>query len=254
MKYFSLILLSIFLYSCTGERIITNNYLTNLSDTSGKILVNIPEATVQVNDLMYIRVFSMSVRPETDIPYNLPEQNLSGSEASPIAGYLVNREGYIEYPRIGRIKVIGLTRDQVAEEIRKKLSNELTNPSVIVRFLNYKITVLGEVRTPGSFTSPTERITILDALGMAGDVTEYGSRNTIKIARENNGQIEIGHVDLTSKELFTSPYFKLQQNDVVFVEQTERRFRQEEQTNRVQQIGIATSIITALAIVLNIIR
>ncbi|HVK97381.1 MAG TPA: polysaccharide biosynthesis/export family protein [Flavisolibacter sp.] len=254
MKFLYLILLSTFFLSCTGEKIITNNYLTNLSDTSGKILINIPEATVQINDLLYIRVFSMSIRPETDIPYNLPEQNLSGSEASPISGFLVNREGNIEYPRIGTIKVFGLTRDQVAEEIRKRLSNELTNPSVIVRFLNYKVTVLGEVRTPGSFTSPTERITILDALGMAGDVTEYGSRNLVKIARENNGQVEIGYVDLTSKNLFTSPYFRLQQNDVVFVEQTSRRAVLQEQQNRAFQIGVATSIISTLAILLNYFR
>jgi polysaccharide export outer membrane protein len=130
----------------------------------------------------------------------------------------------------------------------------LTQPSVIVRFVNYKITVLGEVRSPGTFTLPTDKVTILEALGLAGDITDFGRRTTVKILRENNNQREIGTVNLTSKELFTSPFYHLQQNDVVFVEQESRKIRQQEQQNLAQQIGIATSIITAIALILNFIK
>lgn len=254
MRFFnySLIVFVLFFTSCTGEKIITNNYLYNIPDSTGKLMVSMPQPVIHQNDLLYIKVFSMSTKPETDLPYNLPDQNtIMTTNISPTSGFLVDNNGNIEYPRLGVLHVEGLTRQQLADVIKKRLETELTSPSVIVRFLNYKITVLGEVRTPGTFTAPTERITILDALGLAGDVSEYGSKTSVKIARETGDQIEIGQVDLTSNNLFSSPYFRLQQNDVVFVEQTRRKVRQQEQQNVTQQIGIATGLITTLALLLN---
>jgi polysaccharide export outer membrane protein len=123
-----------------------------------------------------------------------------------------------------------------------------------VRFLNFRVTVLGEVRSPGSFSVPTERVTLLEALGLAGDISDYGNKSVVRIAREKDGRLELGFVDLTSQDLFTSPYFRLQQNDVVFVEQNRRKLQQEERQNIAQQIQIATSIIATIAIILNIIR
>jgi polysaccharide export outer membrane protein len=114
--------------------------------------------------------------------------------------------------------------------------------------------VLGEVRSPGSFNVPTERVTLLEALGLAGDISDYGNKSVVRIAREKDGRLELGFVDLTSQDLFTSPYFRLQQNDVVFVEQNRRKLQQEERQNIAQQIQIATSIIATIAIILNIIR
>ena len=196
----------------------------------------------------------MSINPATDIPYNLPEQVVAGGSGTTTAGFLVDQKGNIEYPRIGTIHAEGLTKEQLSETIKDKLKEQLTEPSVIVRFVNYKITVLGEVRSPGTFTLPTDKITILEALGLAGDITDFGRRSTVKILRENNNQREIGTINLTSKELFTSPFYHLQQNDVVFVEQESRKIRQQEQQNLAQQIGIATSIITAIALILNFIK
>jgi polysaccharide export outer membrane protein len=124
----------------------------------------------------------------------------------------------------------------------------------MVRFLNFKISVLGEVNSPGSYTLPTERVTILEALGLSGDITEFGRKNNVMVVRENNGQIERGRIDLTSDSMFVSPYYRLQQNDVVFVEATGRKLKQQERQETAQQIGIATSIITAIALILNFIR
>lgn len=257
MRFFKLLLFifPIALASCTGQRVVTNNYLLNASDTSGNNLLNLAEPIIQKYDLLSIKVYSQSLLPATDAPYNLPEQTVVGSSTTTTsAGFLVDASGDIEYPQIGTMHVEGLKKAEVAQFIKSKFDTVLKNPAVIIRFLNYRITVLGEVRTPGAFTIPTERITILEALGLAGDITDYGNKNTVKIAREKDGHLETGLIDLTSKNLFSSPYFRLQQNDVVFVEQTRRKLQQQEQQNIAQQIGIATGIITAVALILNFIR
>ena len=107
---------------------------------------------------------------------------------------------------------------------------------------------------PGTFTALTERITILEALGLAGDITEFGQKKTVKVIREHDNAREVGTLDLTTKDMFTSPYFRLQQNDVVLVEQTSRKTKQQDRQELLQQIGIASSIITAIALILNLIR
>jgi polysaccharide export outer membrane protein len=217
--------------------------------------VKLSEPVIQKNDLLSIKVYSLSANPAIDAMYNLPEQTVVGSSTTTAtAGFLVDNDGSIEYPRSGKLYVEGLKKAELAEVIKKRLDTILKSPSVIVRFLNYRITVLGEVRTPGTYNIPTERVTILEALGLAGDITEFGNKTTVKIMRENAGQADIQTVDLTSKEIFTSPFYRLQQNDVVFVEQTNRKIRQQEQQNIAQQIGIATGILTGVALILNLIR
>jgi polysaccharide export outer membrane protein len=189
-----------------------------------------------------------------DAAYNLPQVTASGGTAAPTTGFLVNARGEIDYPRLGTIKAEGLTKTQLADIIKQKLQGQLELPSVIIRFLNYKITVLGEVRAPGQFTIQTEKITILEALGLAGDVSEFGKRNAVKVLRENNGQREVGTVDLTTNKLFSSPYYKLQQNDVVYVEQTGERIRQREQQRTATQIGLASTVITTIALIISFTR
>jgi polysaccharide biosynthesis/export protein len=251
-SFFPVLVVLFFLFSCKSQKNVTYSYFQRL-DTSQKTLINLPEPRIQKSDLLSIKVYSLSADPRTDIPYNLPEQT-GGTGSNATAGFLVDEKGNIEYPRIGTLQVEGLTRAELAQQVKAKLENVLKSPSVIVRFLNYRVTVLGEVRSPGTFTVPTERVTILEALGLAGDVTEFGKRDTVKVAREINGQMQVGYVPMTSAEMFSSPYFRLQQNDVVFVDQTRRRVELQEQQTLSQQIGIATGIITAIALIINIIR
>jgi polysaccharide biosynthesis/export protein len=216
-----------------------NNYLVNQFDQSGTIASRMPEPRIQRDDILHIKVFSQTTDPKLDIPYNLIETGgAGGSSVSPATGFLVDNNGNIEYPVIGTIHVQGLTKEELAKTIKERLEKSLKNPSVIVRFLNYKVTVLGEVKNPSTYTTPTDRITILDALGLAGDVTEFGDRSKVKVARENNGQYEIGFVDLTNASFFTSPYFRLKQNDIVFVEPTEQKYRAEQQEYRKEQRDI----------------
>jgi polysaccharide export outer membrane protein len=170
---------------------------------------------------------------------------------------MVDVNGNIEYPRLGTFHAEGLTKQELAEQIKKKLTEPvelLTNPNVIIRFLNYKITVLGEVGHPGTINVPGERITILEAIGLSGDITPYGRKNFVKVIREVNNKREIGLIDLSSKELFESPYYNLMQNDVVLVEPSKQRMKSADQALVQQKVGFAISIISAISVIYSIIR
>ena len=257
MRFFSLFCFVALLFatSCTTQKHIPNNYLENVRDTSGKDTGMLVQPVVQKGDQLSIKVYSEAngVAPNVDAPYNLSE---SATGVAGAAGFLVDQDGNIEYPSLGVLHLEGLTREQVAALIKNKLleANQLKTPSVTVRFLNYKVTVLGEVKSPGSFTVPTERVTILEALGLAGDVTEFGKKSTVKVIREVNGTRNIGTIDLTSGDMFNSPYYRLQQNDVVMVEQTRKKVKQQDQQAVAQQIGLISGIITTIALIITLIR
>lgn len=248
----------VFMSSCVSQKPLTNNYLQNAKDTTGKTIVNLQPPVVQKGDLLSIKVISKAngLDPKADAPYNLQEPTSAGGGSGTTAsGFMVDQNGNIDYPQIGTLHVEGLTREQVANLVKSNVDTVLRPPVIVmVRFLNFKISVLGEVKNPGTFTLPTERVTILEALGLSGDVTEFGKKNNVMVVRENNGQMERGTIDLTSDSMFSSPYYRLQQNDVVFVESNGRNLRQQQRQETAQQIGIATSIITAIALILNFIK
>jgi polysaccharide biosynthesis/export protein len=240
--------------SCTPQRAIYN-YLEDVTDSTFRKNVFIGEPVIQKNDWLNITVYSASLNEEMDALYNLNQQGISSSgQGSQIGGYLVDIYGYIEMPRIGKIHAEGLTKSKLEEEIKAKLKDDLTNPSVIVRFFSYRITVLGEVGAPGVLNVPTERLTILEAIGMAGGVTEFGKIKEVKVLRETNGVREMGKLDLTSQKIFESPYYQMKQNDVIVVDQNRYKLRQTEQERVSQQLGFALSIITSIALLYNIFK
>jgi polysaccharide export outer membrane protein len=161
-------------------------------------------------------------------------------------------KGNIELPRLGVIHAEGLTKSELEQLVKTKLKGLLNQPTVMVRFLNFRITVLGEVGSPGVLTIPTERLSILEAVGMAGGITEYGTIKRVRVLRENNGIRQIGLLDLTTQEIFSSPYYQLQQNDVILVDQTTYKLRQAEQQRVTQQVSFALTIITSIALLYNI--
>ncbi len=242
---------SVLFFSCRTQRAVYN-YLEDVNDTSFKKNVFIAETVIQKNDLISIQVYSSATDPLVDQLYNLPIQQTGGGQQTQVGGFLVDVNGNIEMPRIGTIKAEGLRKGELEEVIRSRLQGQLTQPNVIVRFLNFRITVLGEVGNAGVLNIPTERLNVLEAIGMAGGVTEFGTIKQIKILRENNGVRQLGVLDLTSKEIFTSPYYQLQQNDVVLVDQNRYKLRQTEQQRVAQQIGFATGIISTVALLIAI--
>lgn len=244
---------TLFFSSCRPQRAVYN-YLEEIKDTSFKKNVFIAEPIIQKNDLLSIQVFSASLDPTVDVLYNTISGANMGGQNMQFSGYLVDVAGNIEVPRVGIIHVEGLKKSELEEIVKSKLREVLTQPSVIVRFLNFRITVLGEVGSPGVLSIPTERLTIIEAVGMAGGITEFGKIKEVKILRENNGVRQLGTLDLTSQNIFESPYYQLQQNDVVLVDQTRYKLRQAEQGRISQQIGFALSIITSIALLYNIFR
>ncbi len=169
-------------------------------------------------------------------------------------GYLVDQKGNIEIPRVGVIHVEGITKDSLATEIKSRLKTQLADPTVVIRFTNFRIIVIGEVGSPGVKSVGVENLTLLEALAMAGDITLYGKKKEVKIIRENKGQRQIGIVDVTTSKMFESPYYQLQQNDIIMVEQTQYKVTATEQGRISQQIGFALSIITSIALLYNIFR
>jgi polysaccharide export outer membrane protein len=178
--------------------------------------------TIKPDDLLSILV--MANDEKSTVLFNLPQavgNNLYGgySQGAPTPpGYLVTSEGNIEFPVIGTIHLAGLTRTQAIDLIKEKLALYIVNPTISLRILNFRITVLGEVRTPGTFTIPNERITLLEALGVAGDLLITGERQNILVIRDEDGKRKEYRLDLTQESLFSSPVYYLQQNDVVYVE------------------------------------
>jgi polysaccharide export outer membrane protein len=250
-RFLFLVALPVYLVSCGTQKKVPAYYLDKvIRDTTINSNLKFPELSIQKNDLLSISIYSASTELKADLPYNLPE-------AAANTGFLVDANGNIEYPRLGTIHAEGLTKLQLAEEIKKKLTQPvelLRNPSVIIRFLNYKITVLGQVSREGMLTLPGERVTILEAIGLAGGITDYGKKDDIKIRRERDGKIEIGSVDLSSDSLFYSPYYNLVQNDVIIVQPTKQKAKMNDQSLAMQRIGFALSIITTAAIIYNIFK
>jgi polysaccharide biosynthesis/export protein len=243
---------SILLSSCLTPKRAVYNYLEDIKDTNSRSNIFIAEPVIQKNDLLSIQISSASLDPKIDQDYNLQLAAGAASNNSSLLGYLVDARGNLELPRLGVIHAESLTKSELEQLVKSKLKGLLVQPTVIVRFLNFRITVLGEVGSPGVKTIPNERLTILEAVGMAGGITEYGTIKRVRVLRENNGLRETGLLDLTSQDIFKSKYYILQQNDVVLVDQTSYKLRQAEQQRVTQQIGFALTIVTSLALIYNI--
>ncbi len=177
---------------------------------------------VQPDDILYIGVHT--VPPELARPYNLLPSNQGGNTANnPLLGYLVAPDGSIEMVGVGTLSVGGLTLEEVKSVVQQALGTYLKDPVVDVRFLNFRVTVLGEVGRPGTFTFPQQRVTVMEALGMAGDITQFGSRDSILVVRESSGRREYGYLNLHDRHVFESPYFYLKQNDLIYVQPTKAK-------------------------------
>ncbi|MBA3680752.1 MAG: polysaccharide biosynthesis/export family protein [Bacteroidetes bacterium] len=217
-RFFLIVLISgIFITSCTDKKKLIY-FQGNLSQSDANKTYN---PVLKIDDVLSITI--MGLEAEAVKPFNIPlaniSQNVGGySQGTPTPpGYLIDSEGNIEFPVIGKIKLAGLSRSAAIDSLKKKLVPYLNNPTILLRILNYKITVLGEVRNPGTFTIPNERITLPEALGIAGDLLITGVRKNVLVIREIDGKRTETMVNLTSKELFSSPVYYLSQNDLVYV-------------------------------------
>ncbi|WP_277012833.1 polysaccharide biosynthesis/export family protein [Flavobacterium lindanitolerans] len=214
-----ILLLSFLIFSCASRKNVAYyqniDQLPNLENSSSY------ETKLQPDDLLMIVV--MAENPEVAAPFNLPSvimQSNTEIETQQLRmnSYLIDNNGFIQFPIIGAIKLGGLTRTEAVAKMNHELSKYITKPSVNLRILNFKITVQGEVTQPGVHNVTSERITLTEALSLSGDLTVYGKRENILIIREKDGKKQAARVDITKADFLNSPYYYLSQNDVVYVE------------------------------------
>jgi len=183
----------------------------------------IPETIIESNDILSILVSSLN--QDASSAFNLSNttdvtSTTAAGNRNESAGYLVSHEGFIQFPQLGLIKAAGMTKDQLQDTLTRIITDRklLISPIVSVRMLNFKVTVLGEVGHPTVIPVPSEKISLLEALGLAGDLTINAKRDNVLVIREEPGKKVIKRLNLNSSDLFTSPYYYLRSNDIVYVE------------------------------------
>ena len=221
MQHLKKIVFAVFILiftSCVSKKQIV--YFQN--DTISQSLVSNNYKTVfKADDLLQITVSSLDL--EAVKPFNLPAVTYATTTNNVIGtpqqqSYLIDNEGFIDFPLLGKLKFGGLTRSEAIQLLKNKLDPDyVKNPTINIKISNFTITVLGDVKAPGTFTIPNERITVLEAIGLAGDLNITGIRN-IEVFREENNEKKSYKLDLKSNTIFTSPAYYLQQNDVVYVQ------------------------------------
>jgi polysaccharide export outer membrane protein len=270
-----LLLFSLSLCSCVNTRQLT--YMQGAFDTTQLSQIKIPEATVRQGDLLSIVVYSdnpeaTALFNQSVITYTSPASASGGGggtggsgggtgsnagatgPSSPTApGYQVDGNGNIQFQGLGILHVEGLTNSQLKDTLDSRLRNYLKNPYYSIRFLNYRFTMLGEVQHPGIFSIPGEHVSMLEALGLAGDLTLFGRRDNVLIIRENEGKRQWARLDLTKPQIMSSPFFYLQQNDVVYVEATKKKITSTDQTTT-RTVTIVATIVSTVAIVISLLR
>lgn len=188
---------------------------------------------------------------EVAAPYNAPMTTYvqSTGYTTNNNGYIVDKNGCIDFPTLGRIQVEGLSRDQLVNLLQVRLSEQIKDPTVTIQFLNFRVTVLGAVRNPGTYTMPSERVSIFDALGKAGDMQLKSKRKNVLVVRDNGGEVAYGRLDLTKGQIFNSQFYYLQQNDVVYVEPSKSNIQDGTTSSFLPYLlGIVSSALAVVAI------
>lgn len=214
--------------------------------------------TIQPDDELFISV--TSTLPSATTVYNRPEVNpgtrstFGSSSTLRQQTYIVSTQGMIDFPVLGEIHVAGMTTEQLAADITKRISADVEDPSVTVELVNFQVSVAGEVKNPGQINIDRNRMTILDALTAAGDLTEYGERSNVLVIREENGERRFAHLDLNSSDVLNSPYYYVKQNDYIYVEpnkirQDNSRYNQ----NNSYKLSLTSTIVSASSVIASLI-
>lgn len=214
VKTYLFLFIIFLLFSCNLRKKII--YFNGFESTNSQKF----DVKIKSNDLLQILIYNGD-EVNSKI-YNLPDIQVNNNgylQGSPVkSAYLVDQLGDIEIPNLGKIHVLDLTMNQLTELIKNKASEFMNKPIVFVRIQNFKVTVLGDVRNPGTIQVPNEKITIIEALGIAGDMNISAKRTSISVLRENNGMVHKIMLNINDQSIFNSPAYFLQQNDIVYVE------------------------------------
>jgi len=237
--YFTLFILILGLSSCVSKKKMIYFQGDDLSQDS---ILNTYAPKIQPDDELSIRVNGTD--DETVKPYNL-SQAVGQSSSSGSLTYLVDPDGFIDFPTLGRLYIEGLSTDELKKKLIKLLEPVVDNPIVTIRPANFRVSVLGEVNSPGVKNLANERVTVAEAIGMAGDLSIHGKRNNILLIRSTEGKYKRVRLDLTDTSLFSSPYFYLAQNDIIYVEPNKAKVNS-------SAIGTTSSLIGVFSAVLSL--
>jgi len=241
-KFGLLLLILISVTSCVSKKDMI--YFQNDEVISNELHKNYAPK-IQTDDILNITVSARE--PEAAIAYNLYKGGGQSSSSDPIT-YLVDNDGNITFPELGKIKVSGLTTNQLKNDLIKRLEVFITNPIVTIRLENFRVSILGEVKSPGPYNLENEKVSIPEALAMAGDLTIQGKRKNILLLRTNGDKVESIRLDLTDKALFKSPYFYLAQNDIVYVEPNRAKVNSSAIGTTSSLISIASALLSLVLI------
>lgn len=269
--HFSVVIIYLFIVALTSSCTNVKNlqYLQGI-DSAIISKVQLTEPIIQKGDLLGITVYSDD--PLATAAVTNPLSYISGlslgktaggasadasasSGTSTLQGFIVNQSGEIQLYKLGTIAVEGKTKKQLADTLALMYANLglLKNPYVEIRFLNYKITIIGEVNRPGPYSVPADKLTAFEAIGLAGDITLYGRRDNVLVVRETNGVRQFGRLNLQDPQVFKSPYYNLQQNDMLIVDVGKNKAIQNNQAT-LQYISIAASLVSITAIIITLFR
>lgn len=243
----SLITLVLVLSSCASKKEVV--YFQNASGFETLVDRNSFSPKFKVDDLISIHISTLD--PEASTPFNLFRGASEGGIRAEQVDYLIDQQGEIDFPVVGKIKIAGLSPEEARVLIRTRLSQYLIDPIINIRLQNFSVTILGEVNRAGTYPVNGERISILEALGLAGDLTIKGQRENVMVIRDFDGTKVYTRIDLTRKEAMNSPVYYLTQNDVVYVEPNKSAITASSLDNRATiAISIASTLITAAVILI----
>ena len=259
MKLFLALLSIVILSACSAPKdVVYFQGVDNLTIEQTEMMNQSYSSKIVPDDLLTITVTSWD--PSVVTPFNPPvyafaTEGTDKVEASrQLQTYLVDKDGYINFPVIGLIHVAGLTKQQLVDKLKTDISKYVKDVNVNVQIVNYKITVLGEVVRPGTVAVTNDRISVLDALGRVGDLTINANRKNVLVIRDQDGKKEFARLDLTDPAIFASPYFYLTQNDVVYIEPNKAK-RKNARYSAAQQYSITvfSSILSAVSVITTVI-
>ena len=264
MKRICIILLVAMVFaSCASQKRVV--YLQDLDVNQVEQISE--EFQIRLKPLDRITVVVNSQYPELAAPFNtsssynsvsgvpIDGRNYTSAASSALQVRTIDSEGYLEMPIIGKVLCTGKTRAEVAAEISNKIieGGHLSDPTVNIQFADMFVTVVGEVARPGRYNITTDRLSLFDALAMAGDLTVYGQRNDVTVIREENGKRSHVQLDLTKQDIFTSPYFYLQQNDMVYVKPNKYKAQTGEYNqNRSFYLSIVSTLVSVATLIVTI--
>lgn len=254
LKYYLFVLFCVLMSACkTPKDIVYFQGVDNLSVEQLKEMSQTYSTKITNDDLLSITVTAWD--PASVTPFNPPtfaystegEQPLFPSQS--LYTYLVDKDGNINFPVLGKIHVAGITRHELADKMQQMISKYVENPLVNVQLLNFKVTMMGEFNRPGSYTIKNDRVTILDVIGMAGELPLTANRKNLLVIREKDGEKEIYRMDITDPAIFASPCFYLKQNDVVYAEPIKTKQRARTSSDRQFTISLFSTIISSVSVI-----